>query len=206
MIRTTCLLTALLLVPTLALGQAAVTTLPPPAPPSPVIGVVEVPPSDPLLTLAGDPAPRGGQQFGYAVSLVGGQPTVIRVAAKVLPRENNSVWLEAYFGPVLLETMYGFGARIQHTGREFGNGDRIMFAPGLGVQILPSGGGRYFLAGDVDISWLHEFGPRCAIDLGFKLGVAGKLGGTPVNDDLSRIGMFSQNFYPLVGLFSGLRF
>lgn len=145
------------------------------------------------------------------------QPFAGRLGVKVWSRENNSVWFEASLGSVLFDFMVGFGARVQHTAHVFGNGDRFMVAPGLGVHILPaysSGRGFFggpshdrgvtFIVADVDLSWLHDFGPRCGFELGVKLGVAGHVAG--------RIGRyprgvtFGRDCYPILALYSGLRF
>ena len=192
---------------------------PPPAPPIDYglpVQVVEAPPL---------PAVAPGQQHWIAVNLVGGQPSVARVGVKVWARENNSLWLEAYAGSALFDFMYGFGARVQHTAWAFRNGDSIMVGPGLGLQILPDwyadegrynrrgywvpGGSHYtslfFLAGDVDVSWLHDFTPRCGFELGLKFGLAGHLGGT-IGKCYPRGVMWGKDLYPILGAYTGLRF
>src|SRR5438552_2961299 len=117
-----------------------------------------------------------GQQHWVALNLVGGQPSVGRIEVKVWPRDNDSLWLEAYGGSALYDGMYGFGARVHHTCWTFEYGDSLSISPGLGVQVLPdwytydetlhysrrhgywvSGYAHWssltFLAGDVDFSW-----------------------------------------------------
>src|SRR5438874_2239000 len=71
-----------------------------PAPPPPPPDVVVVRPAAEIDgrfdTLRGAPAGAPGQQHWVALNLIAGQPSVARLAVKVLPRENNSLWLEAY--------------------------------------------------------------------------------------------------------------
>lgn len=199
-----------------------ITAGPPPAPPVPdgvpvrVVEVVEFPPEPPT-----------GQQHWASVNLIGGQPSAVRVGVKVWPRANNSVWLEAYSGSALYDAMYGFGVRIQHTAWTFGNGDSVLISPGFGVHILPdwyawdhtlhsdrrgyrSGWSGHwssltYLAGDVDVSWLHDFGPHLGFELGMKFGLAGRVGGD-VGDCYPRSVMWGRNLYPIVAVYSGLRF
>jgi hypothetical protein len=169
-----------------------------------------------------------GQQHWLAINFALGQPSYGRVGVKVWDRPNNSLWLEAYGGSSLYDAMYGFGARVQHTAWSFGNGDSVMLSPGLGLHILPdwyavhevthynrrrgywttgtgSASTLYFLAGDVDISWLHDFGPRFGFELGMKAGLAGRLGGT-VGDCYPADAMWGKNVYPILAFYTGLRF
>ena len=203
-----------------------------PQPPVPFPPGVPPPPPDVLVEfderldiLRGNPGLAPGQQHWLAVNLVGGQPSVVRAAVKVLPRPNNSLWVEAYAGSVLFEGMYGFGARLQHTAWGFRNGDTILVSPGIGLQIVPDwyadlgrrgrdgywvpGGSHYsslfFLAGDVDVSWLHDFGPRLGFELGLKVGLAGRVGGT-VGRCYPRDVMWGKDLYPILALYTGLRF
>lgn len=172
--------------------------------------------------------PPGGQQHWLSVNFALGQPSIGRVGVKVLSRENNSLWLEAYGGSALYDGMYGFGARLQHTAWTLGNGDSFFISPGLGVHILPdwyaghetlhynrrwgywtTGYSQYsplyFLAGDVDFSWLHDFSPRFGFELGMKLGLAGRLAGD-VGDCYPSGVMWGKNLYPIVAFYSGFRF
>jgi hypothetical protein len=169
-----------------------------------------------------------GQQHRFAVNFALGQPSIARLGVKVWDRPNNSLWLEGYGGGALYDAMYGFGARIQHRVGTLGNGDSFFISPGLGVHIFPDWyaadshawrgpRGRwyqsdrgfyntlYWLAGDVDFSWLHDFGPHLGFELGLKLGLAGRLGGT-VGDDYSDGVMWGKNVYPIVALYTGFRF
>ncbi len=215
------------LTPGVAAGQAPPPPPPPPALEVPAVGVVEPPPPDPLATLAGQPAPATGQRHWVAVNLTTLQPFTGRVQFKVWPRPNDSLWLEAYAGSVLFDGMYGFGGRVQHTAWDSRNRDVITVGPGLGVHILPhweasrkvrgpdgypyrvyTANPVYFLAGDVDVAWLHDFGPHFGFELGVKVGIAGRVGGT-VGDKLpawTRGVMFGRDAYPILSLYSGLRF
>jgi hypothetical protein len=190
----------------------------PSALPERVVVVEELPPA-PLV------AP--GQQHWVAVNLSILQPSVGRVQVKVWPRPDNSVWAEVYGGSVLLDGMYGFGARVQHSAWCPGSGDTVMVSPGLGLHIVPrwysttyrahsdwygywvGGDARYttlyYLAGDVDVSWLHDFSPRFGFELGLKVGLAGRLAGR-VGDDYPGWLMWGRNVYPIFSLYSGLRF
>lgn len=203
------------------------TVEPAPPPPLPPAGGAEVPQPGGFPTYAPErPAPAeslppcpcdNGQQHWVSLNLSVLQPFVGRIGVKVWPRPNNSVWLEVYAGSVLFDVMVGVGVRIQHTALTFGNGDRLMVSPGLGVHVLPvysSGHGFFgtishdagvtFLAGDVDISWLHDFGQHFGFELGIKLGLAGRIAG--------RIGRyprgvtFGRDCYPILALYSGFRF
>lgn len=194
------------------------------------VGPAPAPPIDygvPVRVIEAPPLPPAapGQQHWISVNLVGGQPSVARVGVKVWARENNSLWLEAYAGSALFDFMYGFGGRMQHTAWAFSNGDAIMVGPGLGLQILPDwyadqgyytrrgrwvpGNSHYsslfFLAADVDVSWLHDFGPRFGFELGLKFGLAGRVGGT-VGDCYPQDRMWGKNVFPIFAGFTGLRF
>jgi len=173
------------------------------------------------------PAATLGQQHWVSVNLGVFQPFTGRVGVKVWSRPNNSVWLEAYGGSVLFDAMYGFGARLQHTAIDFGHGDHLMVSPGIGLHIIPSwrvyeryrgydpyygyvyshygSNSLYYLAGDVDISWLHDFSPHFGYELGIKLGIAGRLSGR-VGDDYPKAVMWGRNLYPIVSVYSGFRF
>lgn len=164
------------------------------------------------------PPPRAeGQQHWVSLNLSVLQPFAGRLGVKVWSRPNNSVWLEVSLGSVLFDFMVGLGVRVQHTKRAFGSGDRLMVSPGLGVHVLPSySSGRGFLGGpshdsgvtflvaDVDLSWLHDFGPHFGFEMGVKLGlglkVAGQTGRYP------RGVMFGRDLYPILALYSGFRF
>jgi hypothetical protein len=183
-----------------------------------VVVIEELPPA---------PAVAPGQQHWVAVNLSVLQPSLGRVQVKVWPRPNNSVWAEVYGGSVLFDGMYGFGARVQHSAWCPGNADVVMVSPGLGLHIVPhwySTDHRayvdqygywvgqdsqyttlYFLAGDVDVSWLHDFSPRFGFELGLKVGLAGRLAGR-VGDDYPSGLMWGRNVYPIFSLYSGLRF
>src|SRR5437764_46372 len=111
--------------------------LPPPLP-SPVPPVPSGLPERYETTTIYEPPPAApGQQHWIAVNLLGGQPSLVRVGVKVWPRENNSLWLEAYSGSVLWDYVYGFGLRVQHTAWGFANGDSVLVSPGLGLHVLP---------------------------------------------------------------------
>jgi hypothetical protein len=169
-----------------------------------------------------------GQQHRVSVNLGVFQPFIGRLGLKVWSRPNNSVWLEAYGGSVLFDAMYGFGVRVQHTAREFGDRDRLMVSPGFGLHVVPSWdayerqptndpffgphyyyeynvNSLYYLAGDVDISWLHDFSPYFGYEIGVKLGLAGRLAGR-VGDDYPRGIMWGKNLYPILSVYSGFRF
>ena len=183
--------------------------------------VYEVPPLPPPAEAA------PGQQHWVSLNLCVFQPFVGRVGVKVWPRANNSIWLEAYFGSALFDVMYGFGVRLQHTLFEFGGNDRIMLGPGVGVHILPNWlvydkvptrdpwgysyytdtyrNSVFYLVGDIDISWLHDFGPHFGFELGVKVGLAGRVGGT-VGDNYPKFVMWGSNLYPIFSLYSGFRF
>lgn len=205
-----------------------------PAPASPIPqepAVLQANPDDAAARLAAltePPRTLNGQQHWIAVNFGVGQPSAARLGVKVLARENNSLWLEVYGGSALFNGMYGFGARIQHTALTLGNGDNFFISPGLGTHILPNwydddgmmSGHRhhhdgygacgrfttlYYLAADVDFSWLHDFTPRFGFELGAKLGVAGRLAGA-VGDDYPSGTMWGRNFYPIATLYGGFRF
>jgi hypothetical protein len=208
---------------------------PAPLPQGPASEYVPVVPGGPIPTglpertvLVGECPTTLGQQHWVSLNLGIFQPFTGRVGVKVWSRPNNSVWIEAYGGSVLFDAMYGFGVRIQHTAFDFGSGDRLMVSPGIGVHIIPSwyvherqrgydpyyGGysyydrgynSLYYLAGDIDVSWLHDFSPHFGYEIGVKLGIAGRLSGR-VGDDYPRSVMWGKNFYPILSLYSGLRF
>lgn len=184
-----------------------------------------------VLTAAPSPVARGGQQHWVSLNLSSLQPTTGRLGVKVWDRPNGSLWLEVYGGSVLVDAMYGFGARMQFTLKEFAGGDQVMVAPGLGAHIVPHWRattrrwphpnedhywGYYgyveeyrsnslsFLVGDVDISWLHDFSPHFGFELGVKLGLAGRVGGE-VGRSYPRGLMFGRDFYPVVSFFLGFR-
>ena len=214
--------------PRLSAGGVEVLDAPPPPPPD-----VLAPPAragaaaaDVLTATPG--GARGGQQHWVSLNLGSLQPTSARLGLKVWDRANGSLWLEVYGGSALVEWMYGFGARMQFTLKEFAGGDQVMVAPGVGAHILPHwsaarrryhgdpfwGGGYYadeyarnslyFLAADVDISWLHDFSPHFGFELGVKLGLAGRVGGE-VGRYYPRGLMFGKDVYPVISFFLGFR-
>ena len=63
----------------------------------------------------------------------------------------------------------------------------------------------YFVAGDVDISWLHDFGPHFGFELGVKLGLAGRVSGD-IGKYYPRSLMFGKDVYPIFAIYSGFRF
>jgi hypothetical protein len=166
-----------------------------------------------------------GQQHWVYANLGLGQPSTARVGVKVWARPQNSVWVEAFAGSAVWNAMYGFGVRMQHTAISFRNGDQLMVSPGAGIHILPnwdvyserlySGGWwypdpcyrntLYFVYGDVDISWLHDFSPHFGFELGMKLGVAGLVSGN-VGENYPRGLMFGKSAYPIIGVYTGFRF
>jgi len=179
---------------------------------------------EPTDILAGTAA-RSGQQHWVSLNLGSLQPTTARLGVKVWDRPNGSLWLEVYGGSVLVDAMYGFGARLQFTAKEFWSGDQLMIAPGIGTHILPQWEaetrgyrrGRYsnysdyrrttlyFLVGDVDISWLHDFSPHFGFELGVKLGLAARVGGD-IGDWYPEYLMFGPSLYPVVSFHTGFRF
>jgi len=217
------------------------TTVPQPPQPLPELppsAYVPAPPTSPFTTglpertvLAEEVSSVPGQQHWVSVNLSVFQPFVGRVGVKVWPRAQNSLWVEAYAGSVLVHTMYGFGVRMQHTVWTSRTSNRLMISPALGVHILPNwdaeektysgdpeGYGRgwfstyrsfsntlYFIAGDVDISWLHDFTPHFGFELGVKFGLAGRVAGTVGSNYPGPI-MFGKNIYPIFNIYSGFRF
>ena len=213
-------------------------TQPLPAVPPPVY--VPAPAPTPLPTylpertvaveeVAGRPDAAPGQQHWVSANLGVFQPFTARVAVKVVPRPQNSIWVEAFAGSALFDAMYGFGVRVQHTVRAGSSSNRLMVAPGFGVHILPdwqtwedepyrdSGYGYagftttyyrnplYYLFADVDVSWLHDFSPHFGMELGVKVGIAGRVSGR-VGQDYPEFVMFGKDVYPLFSVFSGFRF
>jgi hypothetical protein len=193
----------------------------PPLPPSEYVFPAPGPIDDglPVRTIRGREV-QPGQQHWVSANLGLFQPTAFRVGVKVLPRANGSLWLEGYWGSALFNVMYGFGARLQYTAHTFSGGDRIMVAPGAGMHILPNwnydsgsywgyyGYARntlYWVYGDIDISWLHDFSPHFGFELGFKVGVAGLVGGR-VGRHYPDFVMMGKGAYPIFGIYSGLRF
>lgn len=168
-----------------------------------------------------DPPPvAAGQQHWVALNLGVFQPFAGRLQVKVLPRANNSIWAEVYAGGALYHEMYGFGGRLMHTAWDNDRGDAILVSPGLGLHVLPDWryareyhrgyhvdylNTLYFLAGDVDVSWVHDFGPRFAFELGLKAGLAGRVGGQ-IGNHYPRSATFGKDVYPIFSLYSGLRF
>jgi hypothetical protein len=191
-----------------------------------------VPSGLPERVVIADPEPPKtqalGQQHWVSLNLSVLQPLVARLGVKVFPRPNNSIWLETYIGSELFDFMYGFGVRVQHTSYTNDRCDALMVSPGLGLHVLPnwyasgharhSGYGEeydpyrpnfynslYYLALDVDVSWLHDFGPHFGYEIGMKVGLAGRVGGT-VGSHFTRSVMFGKDVFPILNFYSGLRF
>jgi hypothetical protein len=187
--------------------------LPPPRPGDPTVVLTSA------SAVADDRPEAPGQQHWVSLGIVALQPSVGRVQVKVLPRENGSLWLEAYGGGELFNGVYGFGARLEYTSQRLTPADVITVGPGLGVHILPDwfdaeGRGhtprcRYdtltYLVGDVDVAWLHDFTPRFGWELGVKVGLAGRLSGK-VGRDYPYYIMFGRDLFPVFGIYSGVRF
>ena len=182
---------------------------PPPAPPIPT-GLPERPAAEPVPEL---PDELPGQQHWVAINITTLQPFTGRVQVKVRSRPNNSIWLEAYLGSVLFDVMYGGGVRLMHTAKVWPRGDVLMASPGLGVHMIPAGsvlwgnshGVLSYLAADVDVAWLHDFSPHVGFELGVKVGLAGLVGGR-WNGNYPRAVTFGSDLYPIVSVYSGLRF
>jgi hypothetical protein len=189
--------------------------------PERTVMVDELPPVSPEM------AP--GQQHWVSLNLGVFQPFAARIGVKVWERPQNSLWIEAFGGSELYNGMYGFGIRMQHTLWSFGNSDQLMIAPGFGAHILPDWDAvtrtlvvnpntgfehyrysckqntLYYLFGDVDLSWLHDFGPHFGFELGVKFGLAGRVSGT-VGRDYPSFEMWGKDVYPVASLYTGLRF
>jgi hypothetical protein len=194
----------------------------PATPPGPIATGL---PERTVLAVECPPPDAGGQQHWVSFNLGILQPFTGRVGVKVWPRPNNSLWLEAYGGSALFDAMYGFGVRVQHTARDFGPNDHLMVSPGLGLHVIPrwytetkrydpyygysvydqSYNTLYYLAGDIDISWLHDFSPHFGFEFGIKVGIAGRLGGT-VGRNYPRGVMWGKDLYPILSVYSGFRF
>lgn len=181
---------------------------PPPGPPVPDGLPPRGPPPDPC-----PPPAAVGQQHWVAVQTSILQPTVARLQVKVWPRPNNSLWAEVYAGSVLFDALYGAGVRVMHTARTNDRGDALLLNPGLGVHVIPGSGSGWFsrghgtqtyLAADVDIGWLHDFGNHFGFELGLKVGIAGRVAGSGPGP--ARGLMFGHDCYPILAVYSGFRF
>ncbi|MBY0230009.1 MAG: hypothetical protein K2W96_12065 [Gemmataceae bacterium] len=191
----------------------------------PATAAAQRPAFDPAVATPDD-APVG-QQHWVAVHLSLFQPTQLRVQATVARGERASLAVEAFGGSELVEFMYGFGGRLLWTALHDGVDDALMVSPGLGVHFLPEKGRRFeyalwdglvyrnsprtprtYLAADVDISWVHQFAPHFAWEMGLKLGLAAKVGGEWGKDRIpvQRSLMFGKDLYPLANVFWGFRF
>ena len=98
-----------------------------------------------------------GQQHWVAINLGVFQPTTARIAVKVWPRPQNSVWVEAYLGSALFDFMYGFGVRMQHTARTFRNG--VDIEGGEGKDVAAVYGGHVIYTG-----WFKGYGNLIILD------------------------------------------
>ena len=137
--------------------------------------------------------------IAFAANLLVFQPFAGRVQVKFLPRANGSWWAEAYAGSVLFDGMVGGGVRWQHTAWTAASGDALLVGPGLGIHLIPTNNGWHrhsgtmaFLAGDVDVSWLHDFSPHFGWEFGLKVGLAGRVGGEWYRDSRRPTGQERQ--------------
>src|SRR5262249_6619356 len=147
--------------------------------------------SDDANWLAPPPKPRVGQQHWFATHLSLLQPTTATLQLTLFRKGDVSYAAEVYAGSVLFEAMYGGGGRAIWTAADDGDADALLISPGVGVHILPAHSSshvfystytfdprvtrrdktaRAYGVFDVDISWLHEFAPHFAWEMGLKLG------------------------------------
>lgn len=175
------------------------------------------------------PLPLGQQHvLGLYLSIL--QPCVGTAQVTVYRRNGISYALEVYGGSELFELMYGGGVRAIWTAGSNNRCDAFLVKPGLGVHIFPENtrGGvrgwnylaadveyayaepktaRYYLAADVELSWLHDFSDRLGWEMGVKLGLAGRVGGQWGSEDPPNTPFaFGKSVYPIYNLFWGFRF
>jgi hypothetical protein len=163
------------------------------------------PPEEPWCAFA--------QQHWLALNLVVGQPIEARLQAAVWHRPTRTWLAELYTGAELADLMFGGGGRVQFTAASNERSDALLISPGLGVHVFPRHGGnwfqdaepttRYFLAADVDVSWLHDFGSHFGFELGLKVGLGLRAAGHWEHPTST---MFGPDAFPIVSVYSGFRF
>jgi hypothetical protein len=181
----------------------------------PMVSFAQEPPAPYIPVSSEDESDRPfGLQHLVGLNLSIFQPTVLRLQMPLYFARSHTWLAEAYAGSELFDFMAGGGVRVQFTAASSpGRGDALIIAPGLGMHFLPATEGgllsyqstrRGYVAADVDISWLHDFGKRFGYELGIKLGVAGRMFGT--SDDHNDFSLFGSKGFPIINLFSGFRF
>jgi hypothetical protein len=119
---------------------------------------------------------KAGQDNWLAINFVAGNPMALRVEAFPFTGKNIKVGVEALVGEQAGSAAGGLGVRLQI--RLAGNAhDAFYVSPGVDVYLSPpttAGLGHYesiyYVASDVDVSWLHQFTRHFGLELGVKAG------------------------------------
>lgn len=151
-------------------------------------------------------AHRAGDDMWLAVNFVVGNPSGLRVEAFPFSSRNLKVGIEAIAGEQTGSFAAGAGVRLQI---RLAGGPRngLYVSPGVDVYLSPpttTGMGHYesiyYVATDVDVSWLHEFAHHFGVEVGIKAG------GEVMLDAPSWVSTTHTAILPELGIFAGVRF
>lgn len=147
-----------------------------------------------------------GDDLWMGVNIVGGNPTGLRAEAYPIGGETLRLGFEGIGGEQMGSWAGGAGARIQI---RLAGGERNAFfaSPGVDVYFSPpqaSGFGHYewiyYVATDLDVSWVHRFTRYFGFETGIKAG--GEIGlNAPSWLSLTHVAAL-----PELGIFVGVRF
>ena len=161
---------------------------------------------DALKKAASDKARVAGSQSWLSVNFVVGNPTGLRVGIFPFSSERLKIGVEAIGGEQSGMYAGGMGVRMQIL-LAGGAKNAFYVSPGVDVYLAPPSVGLlghyesvYYVASDVDASWVHQFSQGLGYELGMKVGGEIALD-APVWMSTSRTAIL-----PELGLFTGLRF
>jgi hypothetical protein len=147
-----------------------------------------------------------GQDNWIAINIVAGSPSGVRLEAFPFTSGNFKVAIEGFVGEQRLSFAGGGGLRLQF--RVVGNARNALYvSPGVDLYVSPPSSQYfghyktlYFVASDVDVSWVHEFSDHFAYELGLKVGGSVEFN-APAYESLS-----GTAFVPDLAIFTGVRF
>jgi hypothetical protein len=180
--------------------------------------MIEIAPAQPAKTAIVVAVDTPGSENVAALNIMIGLVPAVRAEFLTRLDGGSFVGLEAFFGgggtQVGLATMVGGGLRLKIPVLSDHQNDVLFVSPGLDVFVVMKGqytednawyGGPYsnvyFLAANVDISWLHEISKHFGFELGLQVGAGIAFAG---QDGFNRVA--AGEIQPQVSLFTGFRF
>jgi hypothetical protein len=162
-------------------------------------------PADPC---AAPPLPAAPLPYGplppFAVELLGGQASGVRLQVPVIPGDSGAVVAEGFYGHLDhdLGSSWALGAGGRFIWSEpLDNWNSILIGPGVGVYFHLEDRHLILLTPSLDVAWMHTLTPGIALELGVEAGLGvGVAGRTKSGEDA--LGKVT----PLISGYVGLRF